>query len=632
MSSSTKRLLPSLYFTFLFLYLMSPLGATFNGVIVPDTHLFSFVLLGISVGLWLWIRIRRRWSWHRTAFDFIFILWGVAFVVSVLANWETVRRSVIGLWYMLAYIGVWYILHDILSNRGISRKLLVDALLNAGTLVILFSFIQLANQKTFSAPVSIIGNPNALGAILLGLTPFAVQRAVSANHKAGRIGWGLYSIVVIVNLLLTLSRGAWLGMFTALGLLIILLLRHHEMLSVSRLKSWWQQLPILYRRFSMLIILMVLVVSIIAGALLINSFSISARRPELRTRLWNSALVQFAEKPITGQGFYTFGRDYGLSISIPPEQSHAHAHSVPLNIMAEMGLIGLGAFIITGMSVFRLILHRWQEVDGEERLIWIPSIATLVGFGVHHLFDLPSMMPVVALVGLLVLVTVCDPFDPEPVDNKLIDENKPESQPAVWFNRLPTIGMIVVLAGLFVSGLWSSGVYQDYLNAMRISFRQSDERTDTEVLDDYRKTVNLLDGVIAQDPLMPIYHQQQAFVWGLIAESGDNEAIQNGIKVYQQFLSLEPNHAISWANLSALQWQSGDSDSATQSIDRAIQLAPSYQLFQKNLQLYNGDIERDTTDVPRYIYNQNFARFEFLREPLNTTFLPQVGWGSNLNN
>jgi len=486
-------------------------------------------------------------------------------------------------------------------------------------LVILFSIIQLANQATYNPPVSIIGNTNALGAVLLGMTPFAVGRALTANNRLGRIGWGLYSLIITANLMLTLSRGAWLGLFTALGLLILLLLKHYDILSMGGLKSWWSQRTPVQRRLVGISSFAVLIGLLVAGGLLINSFSIKTRRPELRTRLWNSALLQFSEKPITGQGFYTFGRDYSLSISIPPEQSHAHAHSVPLNILAEMGLIGFAVFVITVGWVIRLVWRRWSDVEGEERLTWIMAVATLAGFGVQHLFDLPAMMPIVALVGLLVLILVCAPHQPQIITTQ-------------WQKMGYSIGIIVLWGGLFASGIWSSTVYQGYLDAMRISFGQTKDRTEDEVNADYRETALRLNDAIAQDPMHPIYHQQQAFVWGLLAESGDTEALQNGIEAYQHFLALEPNHAISWTNLSALQWQANDTEAAIASIEHAIALAPTYPLFQQNLQIIRGEVDRDTVDITTYLYNENFARFEFLREPLNTTFLPQVGWGTNPNN
>jgi len=588
---------------------MSPLGATFNGVVVPDLHMVTFGLMIVSLGLWVFVRWRQGWDWHRTAFDIVFVLWIAVFAISILANMESARRSLIGLWYMLTYIAVWYVLHDFLANGGVSRKQLIDAFLNAGIMIILFSFFQIANAGELVAPVSLIGNTNALGAVLLGMTPFAVARAVTANHRIGRIGWGLYSLFVIVNLLLTLSRGAWLGMFGSLSVLAVLLLVHYNMLSWSAIKRWWANRSRLQKRLLGGFSLSVFVVFLVVMGLLINSFSISVRRPELRTRLWNSALEQFAEKPLTGHGLYTFGQDYPLSIQIPGQQSHAHAHSVPLNILAEMGLVGFVVFVCTVAFTVYLIKRRWSDIDTKERLIWIPAIAALAGFSIHHLFDLPSMMPVVALVALFILVLVCAPHYPQPM--------------TAWWRRLGhPIGMVVLWGGLLATGIWSTGVYQQYLDAMRISFGHGEDISQEEQLANYRETATQLNRVVAQDPLMPIYWQQQGFVWGLLASGGDTNAINEATRSYEQFLLLEPNHTISWANLSVLYWYDGDTETALNLLDRAQDLSPTYGYYQRLRQVYLGEMDADTVEMPVYMFNQNFARFEFLREPLPQAFLP----------
>ncbi len=617
MSPSISRLLSSLYITFILLYLMSPLGATFNGVVVPDFHQLIFGLIIISLGLWAFIRWRKGWQWHRTAFDIVFVFCISAFVISVLANMDTVRRSMIGLWYMLTYVGVWYALHDMLSNGGVTRKQLIDALLNAGILIMLFSVVQVANAGELVQPVSLIGNTNALGAILVGMTPFAVMRVLNANHPITRTIWSIYSFAIIVNLLLTLSRGAWLGMFGSLSILAVLLLIHHEMLSIPKLKMWWIQCSQIQRRLIASSLGMMILGLGIAAALLINSFSIAGRTVELRTRLWNAALEQFSEKPITGQGFYTFGHDYPLSATIPYQQSHAHAHSVPLNILAEMGLIGFAVFIGTALYVVRIVWLRWKSINEQDRLIWIPAIAAMSGYGIHHLFDLPSMMPVVALVGLLVLILVCAPYDVKPLTS--------------WWRKLGhPIGMMILWIGLLGIGLWSSNIYSQYLDAMRISFGNDDDVTQADLIENYRMTVTQLDAVVAQDPLMPVYLQQQAFVYGLMADMGEADAIHLGIDTYRDYLILEPNHSISWANLSVLYWQLGNTELGLEAIDTALELA-SFAHYQSIREVLTGARNAGTLDTAEYAFNQNYARFEFLREPLPTPFLPQMTQASSLN-
>lgn len=610
------NLLVYLFVTFVFLYLVTPLGATFNGVIVPDTHPITFVLISVSVGVWFIAHFRRGWEWHQTAFDWVFVLWGIAFAISIIANMESVRRSLIGLWYMGAYFGAWYTLHDMLSNRGLNRKMLVDALLITGLVIIFFSLVQLSSQTTYQPPVSLLGNPNALGAVLVAIVPFALSRALSSAFRITKAIWAFYSLALIANLLLTLSRGAWLSMLTSIVVLIFAYLAHAKLLSLSALREWWNNRPQQQKIMLSISFFIALVVAVIGVLLIINSFSIRERRPELRTRLWDSALVQFMEKPITGQGLYTFGRDYGLSTSIPYDQSHAHAHSVPLNILAEMGLVGFVALIASVFAILFAIRHNWKNLSQENRPIYIGAVSALAGMSIHHLFDLPAMMPAVALVGILVLVLVCWSETSVSLEFR-------------WGKIGYNAGMIILWGSLLGTGVWSSHIYQQYLDSMRIAFPLVDNRSDSETIADYRNTALLLDNVIAQDPLLAIYSQQQALVWGFVAETGDEEALNRAILAYERFLQLEPNHAISWANFASLYWQAGQSELAIDAISQAIALAPDYTLFRSNLAFYEGDAHRPTDiDVPKYDFNQNFGRFEFLRETLQTTFLPQVGWGS----
>lgn len=602
LASSRQAFYARLILTFIFLYLMTPLGATFNGVIVPDAHPILFVIMGVSVASWLFIHYRAGWKWHRSAYDLVFFLWLAAFAISLAANMETLRRSLIGLWYMLLYIGIWYALHDMLAN-GLKRSLLIDAFLTTGIMLVFFSLVQLSNQNEFRAPVSLIGNPNALGAILLALIPFAVVRILTAEFRISRFMWTVYSLLLIGNLLLTFSRGAWGGMFVALAIVAVLWLAHRDLLSMARLRAGWHGLSGQSRRLIMAGLLAIATGFVLAVLLVINSFSIQNRRIELRTRLWDSAIAQFLEKPLTGQGFYSFGHDYPLSIQIPPQQSHAHAHSVPLNIAAEMGLFGLFVFGISLFVAYRVMRQNWMQIELEERPLLIAAIAALAGIGIHHLVDLPAMMPIVALVGMLVLVLVVSPAKAQVIT-------------ASWRLIGHPLGMTILWLGLLVTAIWSSGVYRQYLDAMRHALQV-----------DYREAVIMLDSVIQQDPMMPIYSQQQAFIYGLIAAQGDESAAQAGIDAYSRFLELEPNHAISWANQAALYYQLGNSESAIASLEHALTLAPDYSIFQRNLKIYQGDDSIREVDVPDYVFNQNFSRFEFLRETVEDAFLPQVGWG-----
>ncbi|MCZ2097812.1 MAG: hypothetical protein LC121_16395, partial [Anaerolineae bacterium] len=59
-------------------------GATFDGILDVERRLIDVLLVGALAAVWLWSR--RRWRWHRTTLDWAILLWGVAFVLSLVTN------------------------------------------------------------------------------------------------------------------------------------------------------------------------------------------------------------------------------------------------------------------------------------------------------------------------------------------------------------------------------------------------------------------------------------------------------------------------------------------------------------------------------------------------------------------
>ena len=615
MSHTSRRIVTRLFITLFCLYLLSPFGATFNGIIIPDSHRFSFGFVFIALILWLWARWRGGWLWHKTAIDLVLPIWAFAILATLLANPEGHYRSAIGLFFAFVYIGSWYAIHDLLSNHKACREWLLDGLLSAGLVVMIFSALQMLATGSLIQPVSLIGNTNALGTVLVVITPFALGRALNARRMAARYAWSLYSILMVANLLLTLSRGAWLGLIAALGTYLFLTLVNQDMVSWRHLTgSWKRQISSRQRMLAGGTSLAAICV-FVALALILNSFSIRERRAELRGDVWQSALQQFAEKPLAGHGLFTFAQHNVRFMSVPPAQGYFHAHNLPLNIAAEMGFLGLVAFIVTVVAVGATGLRRWKTLSAEERPTWICAASALAGYAVHHLFDVTAMMPAIAWLGLLLLAFLDTPSRNNVVRSPLARLVRQVGFPLLWI-------------AVIISGLWTSESNRRYIHALRLSNYGKLGRSIPEEAQDYQNALNVLDEVIASDPAMPVYYQQKAVLWGLIAARGEESAIAPAINTYKQFLKIEPNHSISWANLAALYWQSGDREKAVAAMRRAVALAPDYGLFVYNLAAYYGIFSRDKIERPHNRYNQEYTRYEYLREALPLTFLPQVAWGT----
>src|SRR4051812_878278 len=150
-------------------------SATFNGILDAGLRLTSVIgLAGLGL-IWGVARWRGHWQWHRTPLDRVILIWIAAFVLSLVTNLDSWRRIAIGLWYVGAYIGAWYLLHDTFANGGLRREWLIDAILIAGIPVVFVGYAQvyvaLMDHLALPRPVGTLGNANSLGALLVMLLP-----------------------------------------------------------------------------------------------------------------------------------------------------------------------------------------------------------------------------------------------------------------------------------------------------------------------------------------------------------------------------------------------------------------------------------------------------------------------------
>ncbi len=551
--------------TLLFTYALS-LGATFNGILNAQFAPITLIIMALCVVGWLWIRQRRGWQWHRTALDWAMLLWIVAFGVSLLGNLDAARRIAIGLWYVGVYIGVWYVLHDMIANGGLKRETLVDGLLISGLVVLSFGYVQLQfwvrevmasgfGAVSLPRPVSTFGNPNFLGGFLVVLIPLILSRVFMTRIRFNRLMLAIYAGLAALLLFLTFSRGAWIGTAVGCAAWGVLLLAQHNLLSLSQLRAWWGEQKSLIRGGVVVASVAVLIAGLAAGVILIRSLSDTSRAAGLRTELYQAAFELFIEKPITGQGLFTYGRGLVRLPDIRPDKPHSHAHNAPLHIAAELGLVGLAALAVTLWLTVRAMRSNWRAMSARDRTLLAGAIGAVAAFAVHQLTDVPAMMPAIALTGLVGLVLVTSDPHPQPLSLRARGLEK-------MIQRVAVGGVVLLWVGLVVTGLWSSGVYADSIAAMRYARETND----------YREAAARMQAVIAADPNLSLYHLEQGFLLGMAASEGDTQAAAEAVAAYERFVALDPSYALGWANLAGLKWQLGDQQAAIEDMERAADL------------------------------------------------------------
>ncbi|MBA3872452.1 MAG: O-antigen ligase family protein, partial [Anaerolineae bacterium] len=493
------------------------------------------------------------------------------------------------LWYMPVYIGVWYVLHDLIANRALRREVIIDALLIAGFVILMFGFLQLQMwlRQVIAAghftspprPVSVFGNPNFLSDFLIVITPLTLSRLLSARAKFTRILLGVYVFLQIVLLVLTASRGAWIGAAVGLLIWVVLVIARNGQGVRNNVLAWWRPQSSTIKSAVTVIVVVGILGAAAFSVIFIRSFSDRGREAGLRVDIYTAAIELFKEKPITGQGLFTFGRGLVRLPDIHPDKPHSHAHDVPLHIAAELGILGLVALAVTLFVGVRTMRTNWQASTARERLVLAGAIGAVAAFAIHQLTDVPAMMPAIALTGLVVLVLALVPKEPELVN-------------ATWAKTGHPIEMVGIWVVVLIAGFWSSGIYTNYVAVL----------TDAAKTKNYQQAADNMNAVIASDPQLSLYYMQQGFLYGMAASKGDAQAAKSGIESYEHFIQLDPGYALAWANLAALKWQVGEKDDAIKDVQQAIKLDAVEWNFYILLGQYSGAMGQ--TDAANAAYTQ----------------------------
>jgi O-antigen ligase len=498
--------------------------ATFNGILTADTRLAGAVLVGIlGVGGLALAWIRPAGAEH-TPLDAAIAVWWLAFAFTTLANAEAWRQMSIGLWFAALYTAIWLLLCALLARRWLTRAALVDALLIVGAVGL---FIGAAQWRTGAGfPVSFLGNTNAFALMLVLLIPLAAQRALTGRMPIARVVMTVYALAALALLLATGSRGGWLGGLSALAAWLAYTGWAHR----HTLAAMWRARARLTRRAIAGAGIIALAAALaIGGVAFARTFSTPGRTLDFRTWIYATAIDTFTAHPLTGTGLFTFGTSLMQARSTPNAQPHSHAHSLILNVAAELGVTGLAALLLTALLGGRALWRaaRQPETGG----LHAAGGAALIGLGVHTLFDLPLMMPALALMALVVTVIAIAP-DGAPTDAR------PRG-----LRRFAAPLLLIALSGFAL---------RDALTYREAIAHLSRAVTTRAYADGAAALAPLADA----DPALPVLHTQRGMLLALAGDHADAAA------AYARAIDALPYDGAAWLNLAALHLAAGDPDAA----------------------------------------------------------------------
>jgi O-antigen ligase/tetratricopeptide (TPR) repeat protein len=217
--------------------------------------------------------------------------------------------------------------------------------------------------RVVSRPAATIGHPVALGAILGMMLPFAATFASDAPARSGAVCWTLVAAILGAALLVTQSRGAWIG--SACGAILWFRLRAAG-LGVSALPHRTRQRLIATVAIVVAIVIGLAAVEAARGGGLSRRFaSLAALHEDAsllnRFPLYRAALRMIEERPLVGGGLDTFSMLYPRYREREPASTPADVmpnapHNGYLQLATETGLPGLAAYAYLLAIVFRRLL------------------------------------------------------------------------------------------------------------------------------------------------------------------------------------------------------------------------------------------------------------------------------------
>ena len=318
----------------------------------------------------------------------------------------TFRGSVYG-----GAVTVLFVLFSIVIQGAVKSRRQLDLLLYAiavsGTIVALYGIYQYIFGVTGSAAwldddmfsdiatrvYSTLQNPNVLSEYLLLTIPLAFALIITDGKPLKRIFFAGCTAVMCLCLVLTYSRGGWLGLIFGMAIFLVMLDRRFILVGIVGLIALYFVLP----------------ETIISRFASIGDMGDSST--SYRVYIWMGSLAMIKDYWLCGIGPGTeaFNKVYPLysyNAIIAP-----HSHNLFLQIACDSGICGIVVFVLMLISMLRVLATAVKnEADRDSRILQTSFIASLAAFLVqsatdYSFYNYRVMLMFWGFIGLSVLVS-----------------------------------------------------------------------------------------------------------------------------------------------------------------------------------------------------------------------------------
>ncbi|WP_167389507.1 O-antigen ligase family protein [Brevibacterium antiquum] len=244
--------------------------------------------------------------------------------------------------------------------------------------------------------VGVFTDPNQLGTFSAVLLMIAWAQALVARNWPIRILAILCAVLSAVNLVVSFSRGAWLGAFAGALLLMVLTVKY-------------------YRKWTLRIVALATVVgipafliaappesSLVTGRLL-SIFEPGSNPNDNRPFIYREAYRQIQEHPVLGQGPGSFSPTSLLAERTGMAVDAVHAHNLFLQVAAEAGVVAAALLVMFAAVLAQQTWKMWTEVPRYEAAMGMGLVSALLSVLVQGMVDYTLGNPILYFLVWIVL-------------------------------------------------------------------------------------------------------------------------------------------------------------------------------------------------------------------------------------
>jgi len=238
-------------------------------------------------------------------------------------------------------------------------------------------------------PTAAFPNPNIFGIYMTALTPLIFGLTFFYFMGRNKILMFFVTVLGLLGVYLSLSRGAGLGIYLAI---LFLSIANKKKLFTSILVGIFIVFPFMMPK------------NIKQWAKEVNYNPLVFMCNQDRVSIYTNTINMIKHHPFIGVGLNTFSKNYGKYKTAQAEK-YAHtpdtiyAHNIYLQTAGEVGLLGLGMFLLFLFQVFRqVLLVSRRSNDAYLKIISLSISASLIAFLVNGLTETSLYYPRVVMV------------------------------------------------------------------------------------------------------------------------------------------------------------------------------------------------------------------------------------------